>query len=56
MQSDENKENIKSEKALLSKATVTLIIASVAAVGIFYIISPKHWWALTLISPIPPIP
>jgi hypothetical protein len=49
------KKNEKKKNPLL-KYTGWLIVASVAAVIIFYIISPKYWWALTLASPIPPIP
>lgn len=33
-----------------------MVVLSIAAVIFFIIISPKHWWELTLASPIPPIP
>jgi hypothetical protein len=39
-----------------NKKLIGLAIVSVLAVSVFYILSPKHWFALSVASPIPPIP
>lgn len=51
----ETKEN-KSIVNKITDSTFGIIVVSVIAVGIFYLFTPKHWWEVTLVSPIPPIP